>query len=93
MKNDTFDLWMRRPAILKILLFIDNKPNLYCSLISRRINICYRTCWLSIKFLKDNGLIINVKKNKIKRGHLCLTEKGKLITEKLNELDILFKNI
>jgi len=83
--------WMMRPSMILILMYLINNGNCYLSKISRRVYITERCLWENLIYLTEKK-IVYTNKEKGKR-YIYLTEKGKEIAKKLNELDILFKHL
>lgn len=92
MKDEFIREWLEYPSRIKILMIIKNSRNNYGSKIIRRQEVTSKSVWNAIKFLKEKGLIYFPEKEtnksyKNRTKYFFLTEKGKLIAKKIQELE------
>ena len=77
---------------IKILICINKNKDIYGSKIIRCTGMAQKSVWDGIRFLKKEGLIYYINKSLINKHehrikYISLTKKGKLIIEKLKELE------
>ena len=86
--------WMIHSLRLMILIYLNNNEKVYISSLRRKLKISMIGTWKNLKYLKEKELIDSSFKFKNKRKKfIYLTDKGKLIAGKLNELDLLLSSI
>jgi len=86
--NFFFKEWTKRPSIFITLIYLKNNKNCYATKLCKKINITHRTGWAVFRYLLERKLIYRIKDKR--RKYIYLTDKGKVIANKLEELDLLF---
>jgi len=88
MKSTYFEEWIKCPSLIKVLIHLNNNKPSYATKICKEIHMTYRTGWVVLKYLSKIKLIYKIKDKKKK--YIYLTDKGKEIATKLNELNNFF---
>lgn len=88
MKSTYFKNWIKCPSLITILIYLRNNKSSYATKICKEVNMTYRTIWDVLKYLSKRKLIYKIKDKKKK--YIYLTDKGKEIATKLNELNNFF---
>lgn len=82
---DKYPIWMSVIiGINNIYEFTNNKIPITKSFIYRKVGLTIHHSYYTLKFLEKNGLISVKKENKYKI--IKITEKGKIVAEKLNQV-------
>lgn len=80
--------WIRSPSIIIVLRYLKNNSPSYATKICKDIHMTYITVLDVLKYLSKRKLIYKMKDKRKK--YIYLTNKGKEIAMKLEELDSMF---
>jgi DNA-binding MarR family transcriptional regulator len=76
-----------KPSLVKILIYLNNKDS-SISRIHKNLGLAIITIYKNIKLMKENNIIIIEKNMKNKKFNIIsLTNKGKIISNKLIEIN------
>ena len=88
MKNNIkFEKIIGKTIVIKILVYLirNNKKKSFVGNLYRNINVTHGSVFKLVKRLEDEGLL--VRKREGREGVLSLTKKGKIVAEKLQEIE------